>query len=98
MFQCVGSFTKPQELFKHEQSHHDLFVFDSLRRLCESLDLEPLCCLEELGQLVLCNVDLPGIHELQDGAQVLQIYVLFLASYVYGQIWFVKTLPRRFCF
>ena len=34
--------------------------------------LEPLGSLEELGELVLGHVHLAGVHELQDGRQVLQ--------------------------
>ena len=34
--------------------------------------LEPLCGLEELWELVLGDVHLPGVHELQDSGQMLQ--------------------------
>ena len=48
-----------------------LFIFDGLRSLSESLDLQSFGRLEELGQLVLGHVHLAGVHELQDGGQVL---------------------------
>ena len=47
-----------------------LFIFDGLRGLGQTLDLQPLRRLEELRQLVLRHVHLAGVHELQDGGQV----------------------------
>ena len=47
-----------------------LFIFDGLRGLGQTLDLQPLRRLEELRQLVLRHVDLAGVHELEDCRQV----------------------------
>ena len=42
------------------------------RSLGQAFYFKPLCSLEELWQLVLGHVYLPGIHELQDGSQVVE--------------------------
>ena len=49
-----------------------LFLLDGLRSLGQTLDFEPFRSLEEGGKLVLSNVDLSGVHELQDGSQMLK--------------------------
>ena len=51
-------------------------MFNGLRRLGQSLDLQPLCGLEEGRELILRHVHLPGVHELQDGREVLEGHVL----------------------
>ncbi len=53
-----------------------LLLLDRLRRLRESLDLQPLGGLEECRQLVLRHVYLTSVHELEDGGQVLEGHVL----------------------
>jgi hypothetical protein len=53
-----------------------LLLLDGLRRLGQSLHLEPLCRLKERGKLVLGHVNLPGVHELEDGGQMLEGDVL----------------------
>jgi hypothetical protein len=40
--------------------------------LCQAFHLQPLSSLEELGELVLGNVHLPGVHELEDGREVVE--------------------------
>jgi len=54
----------------------DLLGLHGLRSLCQTFHLETLGRLEELRELVLGHVDLPGVHELQDGRQVLEGNVL----------------------
>ena len=49
-----------------------LLLLDGLRGFGETLDFESLGRLQESGKLVLGDVDLSGIHELQDGGQMLQ--------------------------
>merc|ERR1712096_2831 len=47
----------------------------SLSSLSQPLHLEPLCRLEELWQLLLLHVDLPLVHELDDGLHVRRCHV-----------------------
>ena len=49
-----------------------LLLLDGLRGLGQALDLESLSRLEEGRKLVLGHVDLSGVHELQDGGQMLK--------------------------
>ena len=47
-----------------------LFIFDRLRSLGQSLHLQPLGSFEKCRQLVLGHINLPCVHELQDGRQM----------------------------
>ena len=44
----------------------------TLSAFSQPLDLQLLSSLEEGWQLVLGDVDLPGVHELEDGSQVVE--------------------------
>ena len=52
-----------------------LLLLDGLRSLGKALDLESFRRLEEGRKLVLGHVDLSGVHELQDGGQMLKLRV-----------------------
>jgi len=69
-----------------------LLILDRLGCLCQSFHLESLSSLEELGELVLSHIHLPGIHELQDGCQVLERDILQNDDGVFGWILFQKCL------
>ena len=47
-------------------------MFDILRGLGQALHFEPLGRLEKGRELVLGHVHFSGVHELQDGSQVLK--------------------------
>jgi len=50
-----------------------LFLLDGLRSLGQAFDFESLGRLEEGRKLVLGNVDLSGVHELENSGQMLKI-------------------------
>jgi len=69
-----------------------LLILDRLGCLCQSFHLESLGSLEELGELVLSHIHLSGIHELQDGSQVLERNILQNDDGVFCWILFQKCL------
>ena len=81
----------------HVFIHFDplLLLLDGLRRLRQPLDLEPLCGLEEGGQLVLGHVDLSGVHELEDGGEVLDRDVLQDDNGVLGGVLLKEGLENK---
>jgi len=63
-----------------------LFLLDGLRCFRQSLDFESFRRLEESGELVLGHVDFAGVHELQDGCEVLEGDVLQNDDGVLGRV------------
>ena len=66
------------------------FLLDGLWSFCQTLDLETFCGLEEGRKLVLGHVHLAGVHEFQDGGQVLE-----LTSRLNFK-WFIRKTDERF--
>merc|ERR1719348_968266 len=69
-----------------------LFIFDRLGSLCQTLDLEPLCSLEELWELILSNIHLPSVHELKNGSEMGKGHVLEDDDGVLGRVLLQQSL------
>lgn len=73
--------------YGHGSRTHTLpLTLDSLRSFGQSLHLEPVCCLEEGGQLLLAHVYLTCIHELEDSLQVAVSHVFQNDDWVLGGV------------
>merc|ERR1719356_171493 len=70
---------------------HVLFILYRLGSLSKTFDLQPLCCLEELRQLILSNIHFPSIHELQNCCQMLKWNILEDDDWMLGRILFEQS-------
>ena len=55
-------------------------------------NLEPLCSLEELGELVLGNVHLPSVHELENSREVVEWDIFQDDDWVFGWVLLQQVL------
>jgi len=76
------------------QAHNLTQPFSHLVDIDEAFDLEFLGGLEELGQLVLADVHLAGVHELEDGLQVAVRHVLEDDDRVLGRVLLQQSLEE----
>ena len=60
-----------------------------------AFDLQLLSSLEEGRQLVLGDVDLPGVHELEDGSQVVEGNIFEDDDRVLGRVLLQQILEIR---
>ncbi len=70
---------------------HSLLL-NGLGRLGQALDFEPLGRLEEGGQLILGHVHLAGVHELENGREMLKGHVFEDNDGMLGRILFQEGL------
>jgi len=69
-----------------------LFILDRLGSFSQTLHLEALSSFQKLRQLILCDIDLSGIHKFQYGCQVLKWDVLQDDDRVLSGVLFEQSL------
>jgi len=69
-----------------------LLIFHVLRSLGESLDLQTLGSPQESGQLVLSNINLAGVHELEDGGEMVEGHVFEDDDRMLGRVLLQQSL------